>query len=331
MNAKDINQSYDLLALAQGDSKLKHAGKYYIGACPFCGGTDRFNLKQTAEGWRWLCRNCTDARYKSPIDYVMHRESLDFKQALDSMGGKASAAAPRPRVEPAKPQPLEDVLPSPYWQAQRWPEITSAMNALKTNKPARDYLQSRALDPSTWLVYRLGFAIVYDPITENKRPAILIPWWDEVETITAIKYRFVDDVANQDKKKRFGMARGSKPILFGLHAAASQVTLILCEGEFNAMSISQIAAREVLHLDAISFGSQNGGYAEILREVASDYQRVIVWADDPTKANDIRISLACHAEALCSPEIDGMKYDANALLQKGYLAEFLKETTFSKG
>ncbi len=326
MNANEINQTFDLLTLAQGDTKLKRAGGFYIGACPFCGGTDRFNLKQFDNGWRWICRHCAPGTYSTPIDYIMRRDNLDFKQALESMGGKSFAPAPRPRVEPSKPEAQTIILPDANWQAQRWHEITQASDALIANKPARAYLESRALHPSIWNIYLLGFELVFDPKEQKKRPAISIPWYDADETITAIKYRFIDDLA-KDKSKRYTMAKGSKQILFGLHIASGNETLILTEGEINAASITQVTARETLHIDSLSFGSETATHADILREVADDYQRVIVWADDPEHADAIRLSLARPAEAICSPEIDGVKYDANTLLQKGYLPHFLQETT----
>lgn len=318
MNAQDINQSYDLLTLAQGDTKLKRSGSYYIGACPFCGGRDRFNLKDTPKGWRWYCRKCGDGKYHTPIDYIMRRENLDFMQALESLGG--DAIRPREMVRPEEPAP---VLPDQSRQSEFWQEVTQASEALidceLPAQLARLYLQERALDRSTWFDYLLGFATVW------KRPAIVIPWYDQSNTITAIKYRFFDDLA-RDPGKRFAMAKGSKTILFGLQAAAGQDVLIFVEGEINAMSITQISAQELLHIDALSFGSEAGSRADVLRTVAQDYQRVIVWADDSDKATAIKSSLARPADAFCSPVIDSVKYDANALLQKAWLADFLRET-----
>ncbi len=330
MNAKDINQSYDLLMLAQGDTNLKAAGHYFIGACPFCGGTDRFNLTQKADGWRWLCRNCTDTKYKSPIDYVMRRDGLNFKQALEILGGIYSTPAPAPHAKFPKPEAPSIVLPDSTWQAQHWHEVTQACEALTTNKSARAYLELRSLNPSTWNMYLLGFVMVFDPKTQIKRAAISIPWYDSDETITAIKYRFIDDLA-KDKSYRYTMAKGSKQILFGMHITSGNEMLILTEGEFNAASITQITAHESLNIDAFSFGSETATHADILRTVANDYQRVIVWADNPDHANAIRLSLNRSADALCSPEIDGVKYDANTLLQKGYLARFLQETIKGSG
>lgn len=327
MDAQTINQSYDLLALAMGDTKLKRSGAFYIGACPFCGGTDRFNLKQTPEGWRWFCRKCGEDKYHGSIDYIMRRDHLNFKQALESLGGSVQI---RPR-EMTTPQSPALTLPDPAWQSQRWQEIEKASNDLLESLQAqsgRDYLLNRSLDRATWKINLLGFGYPFDPLTKKKRPAILIPWWDvdTFETITAIKYRFIDDLARQGSKYRFGMAKGSKPILFGLHAAAGHKVLIFTEGEINAMSITRTSDYYGLRIDSLSFGSETGSRESILHRVAQDYRRVIVWADKAERSQAIRSSLACPADTLCSPVIDGVKYDANALLQKGLLSEFLRET-----
>lgn len=320
MNATNINQTYDLLTLAQGDTKLKHSGKYYIGACPFCGGRDRFNLKHTSEGWRWYCRKCGEEKYHSAIDYIMRRDNLDFKQALESLGGNTI----RPRSSVA-PQPPAITLPDQSWQAENWKKVERASDELLESQHAqlgREYLINRALDRATWAVNLLGFVYVFN------RPAILIPWWDvgTFDTITAIKYRFIDDLAQRDKSRRFMMTESSKTILFGLNAAAGHNILILTEGEFNAMSIQQTSDYFGLEIDALSFGSETGSRENILHQVAQDYKRVVVWADDAERSNTIRLSLSRSADALCSPIVDGVKYDANALLQKAWLADFLRET-----
>lgn len=291
MNATDINNNYDLLTLAQGDTKLKHSGKFYIGACPFCGGRDRFNLKHTPEGWRWFCRKCGDGKYHGAIDYIMRRDDLDFKQALESLGG--DAIRPRAIVTPQLPT---ITLPDQSWQAANWEKVERASNELLESphaQPGRDYLTNRRLDRATWLINLLGFEYVFN------RPAILIPWWDvdTFDTITAIKYRFIDDLAQRDKNRRFMMAEGSIKILFGLNAAAGQEVLILTEGEINAMSITQTSDYHGLKIDALSFGSQSGIRETDLQRVSQDYRRVIVWADDAEKSNAIRLPNSRHPRA----------------------------------
>jgi hypothetical protein len=328
MDAQTINQNYDLLTLAMGDTKLKHAGQFYIGPCPFCGGRDRFNLKRTSDGWRWFCRKCGNDKYHGTIDYIMRRENLDFKQALESLGGHVEIG---PREQTRPPEPVI-TLPDESWQGKTWHRIDAAFDHLQSQngKPGGVYLTERGISIGTIYLYLLGFdPNTWDPMTNSIRPAIVIPWFDsgpDGEIITAVKHRFIDELAKQDKKYRFGMPKGSQPIIYGLHAAAGHDVLILVEGEINAMSIMQTSASERVHVDALSFGSESGGRKNVLKRVAQDYRRVIVWADDPEKAETIQSSLEGPVTALCSPEVDGLKYDANTLLIKGWLGDFLRSS-----
>jgi hypothetical protein len=141
----------------------------------------------------------------------------------------------------------------------------------------------------------------------------------------AISYRFIDDPTLEP---RYWAEPGSRRIVFGMMQRQNdEGTLIFVEGEFNAMSIAQACRDEIPFIDVLSFGGESQSRPDILRKVTKDYKRVIVWKDNPEKASGLRSDLGRHNDiALCSPEIDGTKYDANALLQKGWLGDFLRET-----
>ena len=128
MDAQTINQNYDLLALVSSDTRLKHSGHFYIGACPFCGGRDRFNLKETSGGWRWFCRKCGDDKYHGAIDYIMRRDDLNFKQALESLGGDIQLS---PRVQMVAHDP-GFVFPDLDWQSDAWRRVDAASDRLMT-------------------------------------------------------------------------------------------------------------------------------------------------------------------------------------------------------
>jgi hypothetical protein len=79
---------------------------------------------------------------------------------------------------------------------------------------------------------------LFDPVDKSKRPALLIPWIDGVGTVFAIKYRYIDDVAESDKGRRFRQHVGSYPILYGLSTVTGgNRSLIAVEGEINAATI----------------------------------------------------------------------------------------------
>ncbi len=98
-------------------------------------------------------------------------------------------------------------------------------------------------------------------------------------------------------------------------------TLLLVEGEINALSVWQCLARG---LTCLSFGSESGARPRLLAAAAAGpYRRVFVWADEPARSLAIRAALGRDATALQSPVSEGRKLDANALLQDGLLPEFL--------
>lgn len=77
IDTQALNARVDLLALIR--QPLKRAGKEYAGPCPFCGGKDRFHVQP--DNHRWLCRHCTEGKWKSPIEFVMRRQQMEFLAA----------------------------------------------------------------------------------------------------------------------------------------------------------------------------------------------------------------------------------------------------------
>ncbi|MBI4759886.1 MAG: CHC2 zinc finger domain-containing protein [Chloroflexota bacterium] len=324
-----INRTVELLPLV--GHPLRKAGGYHVGACPFCGGEDRFTVKHTPNGDRWHCRHCGGGKYHTVIDFVMRRDNADFKAAVKILGGEITAPA-RPAARP-KPQPLR--LPSAEWQAKAWREVDAAMTRLFTphGAAARAFLQARGLSFAMWETFLLGFGMVYDHVVERKRPAIVIPWRDAEagkETITAVKYRFIDADPNP-KALRYSSKKGSTfevpfgmfDILPGFHH-----TLLLVEGEFNGISVAQCRPAG---MSVLSFGSEGGGRFDVLRAIAAKYERVFVWADDvwdnpkqAKRAEELRSLVKGGGRALRSVRQDGVKWDANQLLQAGVLAEFVR-------
>jgi hypothetical protein len=323
MNALQVNQTTELLSLVGHD--LKKAGGYHVGACPFCGGVDRFTVKHTREGDRWFCRQCGDGKYHTAIDYIMRRDNCDFKTAYQTLTGKNPEPTqivlpPRP-----KPEPKPITLPSHEWQTQALQLVDNASDLLLSDEgqAGQDYLTRRGLHRGTWYAWLLGFTFVYDPKAKRNRPAISMPWLDmdaRGEVITAVKYRFIDI---DPEGLRYIALAGSMPLLFGLwDVIESHNTLLLVEGEINALSLWQCLPRGV---SVLSFGSEGGGRADVLQTIAKKYERVFIWCDDAARTKQYQAILARPCEKIQSLKIDGDKLDANRLLQKGELHNFINQ------
>lgn len=91
-----MKHDVDLLAIVSADTDLKRVanvsgrGPEYAGACPFCGGADRFRL-QPDKGL-WWCRQCSPNEHWSDAPaYVMRRDNVPYPEALRTLGLKERA------------------------------------------------------------------------------------------------------------------------------------------------------------------------------------------------------------------------------------------------
>lgn len=324
MDSLQINQTTDLVTLVGGE--LRKMGAYHVGPCPFCGGRDRFTIKHTHEGDLWYCRQCGDGKYHTVIDFIMRRDNVDFKTAYKTLTGETPESEYKVVIPRAKLMFKPINLPLAKWQAKALKKMDRASDRLlelDENHIGCIYLKQRCLSRSVWEAWHLGFSIVWDLKAKRNRPAIVIPWLDmdaQTEVITAIKYRFID---NDPNGLRYVSLAGSVPLLFGLwDVIDSDTILLLIEGEINALSIWQCRLHGV---SVVSFGSESGSRVDILRALALRYRKVFVWADDPKKAGELRTVLGPAVTALQSPVQDGVKWDANRILQEGFLPAFISK------
>lgn len=82
--------------LARRGVKLKRFGRELVGACPACGGVDRFGVN-TQKGI-WNCRGC--ARGGDVIDLVRHLDGTSFAAAVETLTGQKLHPAPAVKSMP---------------------------------------------------------------------------------------------------------------------------------------------------------------------------------------------------------------------------------------
>ncbi len=70
----------------RGGLGLKRSGHDLVGACPQCGGRDRFAVNTTKQVW--LCRGC--GRGGDAIAFVQHVDGVDFRTAVRLLSGDIS-------------------------------------------------------------------------------------------------------------------------------------------------------------------------------------------------------------------------------------------------
>jgi len=323
----------DLLRLIEPDTTLirianTHGGEY-AGPCPFCGGADRFHV--VPEAGKWYCRQCTP-RGGDAIDYVQRREQVAFQAAIDLLLGGTWAPRAQQRVQ-MRARPNAQPIAQPNWTQPAWQQtaqtlVQEAEACLADDiagAAARAYLTGRGLQTATWQAWRLGFHLAWHPVRREALPAITLPWFGADGTIQAVQYRyfappgaatagFGPGIAQHD---RFGQKAGGQRSLFGLHRLSGQATLIITEGELNAISCWQVAHPWA---DVLSIGSQESvrqdRVREALRSAALPYRQVIAWLDERELALTVADRIAPFNGTAVWSE-NGL--DANDLLQRGLL------------
>lgn len=151
------------MAMAERDTVLRKAsntnGGEYCGGCPFCGGRDRFRLQPLHDGGVWYCRGCGGDRWHDAIDYMMFRDNLDFKGAVNALapGGSITSMVRKPMED--IPQEEDSVVDRVQWTAAAGQFLEDSQELLfgSQGKPAMDYLVSRGLDPDTIRQFDIGY------------------------------------------------------------------------------------------------------------------------------------------------------------------------------
>lgn len=343
----DQAKRVDLLHMAENRTNLhRESSGEYSGACPKCGGEDRFHC--TTE-W-FFCRQCHEKRGDT-IEFVQWLEGCDFRAAIERLTGQR-APEPAPAPQPATRLSTNN---NAIWRRRAMRIADDASHRIFTDAQAeagREYLLGRGLEPGSWDTFRLGFR--YDvPLpgtwdadkrqyTIPGKPAIVMPWY-RGGFITAIRYRFLEthtyaDVAGKQRTEKQVAQPGSKFSggLYGGHVLPDYTslpvrgdkrieglrTLVLCEGEINAISIWQVT--EPWGWDVLSLGSESQKMSQGAIDYALNFGRVLVWMDKSDVARHSTHPLTQHnGFGINSPESDGKIMDANDLLQQGLLGGFL--------
>lgn len=313
-----IRETTDLVGLAGTVTTLRRAAaREWAGPCPKCGGQDRLHVKSDY----WFCRSCYSHDNGKPHDaiaWLMWLDGLTFTEACRRLDSGAVSAGPRPRVAPVV-QKAPPAWTDATWQAEARHEAQAAANTLhgRGGESARAYLESRGLLPPTWLAWGLGAGLRWSVALQKEAPCIVIPWRAGPD-VTALQYRFYGP--DVDKGARFAQRKGGARVLFGMNLLEEHHTLILVEGEINALSLWQHAGGR--GLDVVSFGAEAGASSAAARDLAAGYRRVFVWADQADKVTGAMHEIP-GAFGLRSVDREGVKLDANALLQRRMLRDYL--------
>jgi len=151
----------ELYQLLENDSVAlkKVTASEYSGACPICGGNDRFRV--WPEKGRWMCRGCDKSG--DAIEYLRHVRGLPFAEAA-IIAGEADKVRPgESGVRRSKPMiqkwvPKEEAFPCRAWQEKAEALVGWAHDRLIADAVRLKWLSDeRGLSLETVKASRLGW------------------------------------------------------------------------------------------------------------------------------------------------------------------------------
>lgn len=285
IDTDQIRRQTNLLQVIGGDLKrvAGTSGGEWAGACPFCDGRDRFRVQPHAEGGgRWLCRHCTNAKWGDVIAFVMRSSGLDFRAACAALAG-GNLPTRETAVFPPPPNPTLAWPPAEDWQMTALTAVGECIETLRTGagKAAQvwRYLrQNRGLSKATIEAASIG----YNP-TGRKiggeywlEEGIVIPCY-AAGALWSVNVR-TPKAAQQRRRPKYQAMSGSvKGALFGADGLAMAQTAVVCEGEFDALLLSQYVPEGVA---AVTMGSATTGPGLQWRRYFFHCDRVFLVMDD---------------------------------------------------
>jgi DNA primase len=149
-----IKRGTDLVALVEASGvKLRRHGKDWLGLCPFHDDHEP-SLVVTPEKGLWHCLGACNVG-GSPIDWVMKRQGVGFRAAVERLLAGLSGAVPKP----SEPAPAAVVEPDAADAVLLGQVVDYYHRCLKETPRALEYLESRGLvHPELIDRFRLGFA-----------------------------------------------------------------------------------------------------------------------------------------------------------------------------
>lgn len=247
-DAVSLTKSIDLLGLIEPVTHLrKVAAREYAGACPKCGGTDRFRVNQDAG---WFCRVCQgDTKWHDAIDFRQWVYGERITQAIESLlGGRKidKGAVERFALERSATEKIRQAEDAAKQQAAR--ERLQAGRVWETyhanlTDEARELWRVRGI-PDDWQDYfKLGYCPSHDWNCGDTRftsDSLTIPYLRYTApgeyTCISLKHRLLCKDAPGGKYRPELKDLGNQ-LFTPMHEEPILPTVLLVEGEIKALVV----------------------------------------------------------------------------------------------
>jgi DNA primase len=149
-----IKQATDVVDLIGGEMNLRRQGSMFVGHCPWH-DDKKPSFQVNPNKQTWVCYPC-DVR-GDVFDYVMKREGVDFRQALEILAERAGIAMKQFQKKIIQGSPDDKAT---LYRAMAWAEQEYHQCLLHSDAaiPIREYLAERGITQSSIETFKIGFA-----------------------------------------------------------------------------------------------------------------------------------------------------------------------------
>lgn len=144
---QEIKQKADLVSMVSEYVRLEKAGRYFKGLCPFhAEKVPSFFVFPERQSWR--CFGCGASG--DIFSFIMRKEGIDFKAALELLAQRVGVLLPRQKVAGGRWERLYEINEA---AAQYYHRLLLASPA---GEPAREYLRRRGVGKEAIEAFQLG-------------------------------------------------------------------------------------------------------------------------------------------------------------------------------
>lgn len=337
-----IDQSHvNLITLLPGQYKFvgQTGGGEYHGACPFCGGKDRFAVWPKGEnGGHWWCRQC--GKSGDCLSFLMAFKGLSFKDACQELRCIVPDEPNRPQ-QSRTPQP--DIYASDLRDAacfdDRWQGCAEDFAYACAGRlwddwqgAAGQYLQDRGITRKMAVAALLGvnevsYKASWGGVDVYLPRGITIPWLIDGLTIYNVRVRRRNqDLAAKPDLSKYASAKGAANGMYGVDLVRPGDRVYMTEGEFDQMILKDyLLKRGDENSSVVSIGSNTG--ARVIRWVArlALASKVILCFDNDS-AGEVAAEYWLKVLGRKALWKRPTKKDITELWQAGELATWMRET-----
>ncbi len=149
-----VKQATNIVDLIGSDMQLRRQGGNYVGLCPWHDDTKpSFQINEGRQSWAcWVCADRGDV-----FSYVMKRDSLQFREALEYLADRAGIAMTKIQQNIPKGSARDK---NTLFKAIDWVQQQYHKNLLQSTDAAavRDYLSDRGITDQSIEEFKIGFA-----------------------------------------------------------------------------------------------------------------------------------------------------------------------------